>query len=65
MVDADRTSDGPVYQGVSTRRTCQVDRRGRRRKNPRQRKAMAVRGYQTYGLQRLGTLADIWPGVGL
>jgi hypothetical protein len=35
-----------------------------RRKNPRQRKAMAERGYQTYGLQRLGTLADIWPGVG-
>ena len=35
-----------------------------RRKNPRPRKAMAARreqGFQTYGTQRLGTLADVWP----
>ena len=36
-----------------------------RRKNPRQRRAMDARreqGYQQFGSQRLGTLADLWPG---
>jgi hypothetical protein len=37
-----------------------------RRKNPRQRRAMAARrdqGHQSFGTQRLGTFADVWPGT--
>ena len=37
-----------------------------RRKSNRRRRAMATRreqGYQQFGPQRLGTLADVWPGA--
>ncbi len=37
-----------------------------RRKNKGDRRAMAARreqGYQQFGSQRLGTLADVWPGA--